>query len=51
MELFKIRKDIPFMKHALVLNAFSFITFSGCRVLPVSQGIAPVGGVHGRHRH
>jgi preprotein translocase subunit SecF len=27
MELFKIRKDIPFMKHALVLNAFSFITF------------------------
>jgi preprotein translocase subunit SecF len=27
MELFKIRKDIPFMRHALVLNAFSFITF------------------------
>jgi preprotein translocase subunit SecF len=27
MELFKIRKDIPFMKHALVLNAFSFLTF------------------------
>ncbi len=27
MELFKIRKDIAFMKHALVLNAFSFITF------------------------
>lgn len=27
MELFKIRKDIPLMKHALVLNAFSFITF------------------------
>lgn len=27
MELFKIRKDIPLMKHALVLNAFSFLTF------------------------
>ena len=28
MELFKIRKDIPFMKHALVFNAISFITFA-----------------------
>jgi preprotein translocase subunit SecF len=28
MELFKIRKDIPFMRHALVLNAVSFITFA-----------------------
>ena len=27
MELFRIRKDIPFMKHALVLNAVSFLTF------------------------
>ena len=27
MELFKIRKDIPFMRHALVLNAVSFVTF------------------------
>jgi preprotein translocase subunit SecF len=27
MELFKIKKDIPFMRHALVLNAVSFITF------------------------
>ena len=27
MEFFKIRKDIPFMRHALVLNAISFITF------------------------
>ena len=27
MEFFKIRKDIPFMRHALVLNAVSFITF------------------------
>ena len=27
MEFFRIRRDIPFMKHALVLNAVSFITF------------------------
>ena len=27
MELFRIRKDIPFMRHAIVLNAISFITF------------------------
>ena len=28
MEFFKIKKDIPFMKHALVFNAISFITFA-----------------------
>ena len=28
MEFFRIRKDIPFMKHALVFNAISFITVS-----------------------
>ncbi len=28
MELFRIRKDIPFMRHAIVLNAISFITFA-----------------------
>ena len=27
MELFRIRKDIPFMKYALVLNAISILTF------------------------
>ena len=27
MELFRIRKDIPFMKHALIFNAISIITF------------------------
>lgn len=27
MEFFRIRKDIPFMKHALVFNAISLITF------------------------
>ena len=28
MEFFKIRKDIPFMKHALVFNVISFVTFA-----------------------
>lgn len=28
MELFRIKRDIPFMRHALVLNAVSFITFA-----------------------
>ena len=28
MEFFKIKKDIPFMRHALVFNAISFITFA-----------------------
>jgi preprotein translocase subunit SecF len=27
MEFFKIRKDIPFMKHALIFNAISLVTF------------------------
>ncbi len=27
MEFFRIKKDIPFMRHALMLNAISFITF------------------------
>jgi len=28
MEFFRIRKDIPFMRHAMALNAVSFITFA-----------------------
>jgi preprotein translocase subunit SecF len=28
MEFFRIKKDIPFMRHALVLNIVSFITFA-----------------------
>jgi preprotein translocase subunit SecF len=28
MEFFRIRKDIPFMRHVLVLNVVSFITFA-----------------------
>ncbi|WP_397534377.1 protein translocase subunit SecF [Roseateles sp.] len=28
MELFRIKRDIPFMKHALIFNAISFVTFA-----------------------
>ena len=27
MEFFRIRKDIPFMRHALAFNLISFLTF------------------------
>jgi preprotein translocase subunit SecF len=27
MELFRIKKDIPFMRHALIFNAISALTF------------------------
>lgn len=27
MEFFRIRKDIPFMRHALVFNVVSLVTF------------------------
>ena len=28
MEFFRIKKDIPFMKHALIFNAISLINFA-----------------------
>ena len=28
MEFFRIHKTIPFMRHALVLNIISFVTFA-----------------------
>jgi preprotein translocase subunit SecF len=40
MELFKIRKDIPFMKHAIVLNAISAITFAAAVFFLVTRGLA-----------
>ncbi|MCO4090215.1 MAG: protein translocase subunit SecF [Limnohabitans sp.] len=39
MELFKIKKDIPFMRHALVLNAISFITFALAVFFLFSRGL------------
>ena len=40
MELFRIRKDIPFMKHAIVLNAISAITFAAAVFFLVTRGLA-----------
>jgi preprotein translocase subunit SecF len=40
MELFKIRKDIPLMRHALVLNAFSFLTFLAAVFFLFTKGLA-----------
>jgi preprotein translocase subunit SecF len=39
MELFRIRKDIPFMKHAIVLNAVSAITFFLAVFFLVTRGL------------
>ncbi|MEJ7137723.1 protein translocase subunit SecF [Amphibiibacter pelophylacis] len=39
MELFRIRRDIPFMRHALVLNAVSFITFLLAVFFIVTRGL------------
>ena len=39
MEFFRIRKDIPFMKHALVLNAISIITFVLAVFFLVTKGL------------
>jgi preprotein translocase subunit SecF len=39
MEFFKIRKDIPFMRHALVFNAVSLITFVAAVFFLFSRGL------------
>ena len=39
MEFFRIQRDIPFMKHALVLNAISGITFLAAVVFLVLRGL------------
>ena len=39
MEFFKIRKDIPFMKHALIFNAISFVTFALAVFFLFSRGL------------
>lgn len=40
MELFRIQKDIPFMRHALVLNAISFLTFVAAVFFLAMRGLA-----------
>ena len=39
MELFKIKKDIPFMRHAKAFNAVSFITFALAVFFLFSRGL------------
>ena len=39
MEFFRIRRDIPFMRHALVLNAISAITFIAAVFFLVTKGL------------
>jgi preprotein translocase subunit SecF len=39
MEFFRIRKDIPFMRHALVLNIISFITFAAAVFFLATRGL------------
>jgi len=39
MEFFKIRKDIPFMKHAVAFNAISLITFLAAVFFLFSRGL------------
>lgn len=39
MEFFKIRRDIPFMRHALVLNLISAVTFLAAVFFLVTRGL------------
>jgi preprotein translocase subunit SecF len=39
MEFFRIKSDIPFMRHALVLNAISFITFAAAVFFLATRGL------------
>ncbi|MEO8407125.1 MAG: protein translocase subunit SecF [Oxalobacteraceae bacterium] len=39
MELFRIKKDIPFMRHALILNVISAVTFALAVFFLVSKGL------------
>ena len=41
MEFFRFRKDIPFMRHALVLNIISFITFGLAVFFLATKGLNP----------
>ena len=39
MEFFRIKNDIPFMRHALILNAVSFLTFVAAVFFLFSRGL------------
>jgi len=39
MEFFRIKRDIPFMRHALVFNAISFLTFAAAVFFLMTRGL------------
>ena len=39
MEFFRIRRDIPFMRHALVFNLISFVTFAAAVFFLLTRGL------------
>jgi preprotein translocase subunit SecF len=39
MEFFRIKRDIPFMRHALILNAISALTFAAAVFFLVAKGL------------
>jgi preprotein translocase subunit SecF len=39
MEFFKIRRDIPFMRHALIFNIVSFLTFAAAVFFLITRGL------------
>ncbi len=41
MEFFRISRDIPFMRHALVLNAISLVTFLAAVFFLITRGLNP----------
>ncbi|HYR25548.1 MAG TPA: protein translocase subunit SecF [Aquabacterium sp.] len=39
MEFFRIKRDIPFMRHALVFNVISFLTFAAAVFFLITRGL------------
>jgi preprotein translocase subunit SecF len=39
MEFFRIKRDIPFMRHALVFNVISFVTFAAAVFFLITRGL------------
>lgn len=39
MEFFKIKRDIPFMRHALIFNVISALTFFAAVFFLVTKGL------------
>ena len=39
MEFFRFRRDIPFMRHALVFNVISFLTFAAAVFFLATRGL------------